>query len=39
MEGYYQEPTPVQYSAAGIKKHHYFRYKNGVRLHVEEIEE
>lgn len=33
MERYYQEPTPVQYSAAGLKKHHYFRYKNGVRLH------
>lgn len=33
MVQYYQEPTPVQYSAAGIKKHHYFRYKNGVRLH------
>lgn len=33
MEQYYQEPTPVKYSAAGFKKHHYFRYKNGVRLH------
>ena len=33
MEQYYQEPTPVQYSSAGFKKHRYFRYKNGVRLH------
>lgn len=33
MEQYYQEPTPVKYSVAGIKKHHYFRYKSGVRLH------
>ena len=33
MQQYYQEPTPVQYSFAGLKKHHYFRYKNGVRLH------
>lgn len=33
MEQYYKEPTPVQYSAAGIKKHHYVRYKKGVRLH------
>ncbi len=33
MEQYYQEPTPVKYSTAGIKRHHYFRYKSGVRLH------
>lgn len=33
MAQYYQEPTPVQYSAAGIKRHHYVRNKNGVRLH------
>ena len=33
MEQYYQEPTPVQYSAAGVKKRHYIRSKNGVRLH------
>lgn len=33
MEQYYQEPTPVQYSASGVKKHHYIRKKNGVRLH------
>ena len=33
MAQYYQEPTPVQYSAAGIKRRHYIRNKNGVRLH------
>jgi len=33
MEQYYKEPTPVQYSAAGVKKRHYLRNKSGVRLH------
>ena len=33
MEQYYKEPTPVSYSTAGVTKRHYFRYKNGVRLH------
>lgn len=33
MESCFKEPTPVQYSAAGVKKHHYLRFEKGVRLH------
>lgn len=33
MQQFYKEPTPVQYSTAGVKRHHYFRNKKGVRLH------
>ena len=32
MEQFYKEPTPVQYSAAGFKRHHYHRTR-GLRLH------
>ena len=33
MEKYFKEPTPVQYSACGVKRHHYIRNQKGVRLH------
>ena len=32
MQQYYKEPTPVSYSVAGFKRHHYVRDK-GIRLH------
>lgn len=32
MQQYYKEPTPVFYSVAGFKRHHYIRAK-GIRLH------
>lgn len=33
MEQYYKEPTPVEYSAAGMNRQHDLRNKKGVRLH------